>query len=161
MLQKKIDWLNNAQETLDIEFKDFQLGILLANRDAITERGEGKSFALACKTVMECEVSEEPINIGIITNTEFSSKLSKERISYISKHNDKHFLLDNNHITINDSNVYFYTKSQIDRMRGIRFKYVLIDDLNLFSPITDRLWDNVLSKGDGKIIIYTGTRSDE
>lgn len=153
MLQKKVDWINKAEEALDIAFNDFQLGILLANQNAVVKRREGKSFALSCKAIMECTVSEDPIEVLVVSSSKASSKYIKDMVEVILKNMkiDCRHTKSNEYI-VNDSVIKFCATNELESTRGYRFNFILLDEI-LSSPSSLLfLINSLVCNEEGKII---------
>lgn len=159
--KKKTDIVNIMEAVFEIEFTDEQIGVLIADEDAIIKRQRGKTFVIACKAILECLSDDESL-ILVISHNKMQSKMMKDYINVLLHRLEEciemSYLIGTNEIKINQSTIKLKEDSR-DSLRGYRqcFNYILIDDADLVSNI-NTLFVNLLLLNVNSIVI--GVRTD-
>lgn len=159
--KKKTDIVNIMEAVFEIEFTDEQIGVLIADEDAIIKRQRGKTFVIACKAILECLSDDESL-ILVISHNKMQSKMMKDYINVLLHRLEEciemSYFVGTNEIKINQSTIKLKEDSR-DSLRGYRqcFNYILIDDADLVSNI-NTLFVNLLLLNVNSIVI--GVRTD-
>lgn len=161
--KKKTDIVNIMETAFKVEFTDEQIGVLIADEDAIIKRQQGKTFVIACKAILECLSSNDDGSlILVVSHSRMQSKIMKDYINVLLRRLEEHiemsYFIDNDGIRINQSIVKLKEDSR-DSLRGYRqcFDYVLVDDADLISNINTLFIDLLLLNSDSIVI---GVRTD-
>lgn len=164
--KKKTDIVNIMETVFKIEFTDEQIGVLIADEDAVIKRQQGKTFVIACKAILECLSSNNDGSlILVISNNKMQSKMMKDYINVLLRRLEDHLLccledhiemsyfVGNDRIRINQSIIKLIDDSR-DSLRGYRqcFDYVLIDDADLVSNINTLFIDLLLLNSNSIVI---------
>lgn len=159
--KKKTEIVNIMEAVFEIEFTDEQIGVLIADEDAIIKRQRGKTFVIACKAILECLSNDESL-ILVISRNKMQSKMMKDYINVLLHRLEEciemSYFIGTNEIKINQSTIKLKEDSR-DSLRGYRqcFNYILIDDADLVSNINS-LFVNLLLLNVNSIVI--GVRTD-
>jgi hypothetical protein len=159
--KKKTEIVNIMEAVFEIEFTDEQIGVLIADEDAIIKRQRGKTFVIACKAILECLSNDESL-ILVVSRNKMQSKMMKDYINVLLHRLEEciemSYFIGTNEIKINQSTIKLKEDSR-DSLRGYRqcFNYILIDDADLVNNINS-LFVNLLLLNVNSIVI--GVRTD-
>lgn len=160
--KKKTEIVNIMETVFKIEFTDEQIGVLIADEDAIIKRQRGKTFVIACKAILECLLSNDNGSfILVISHSRMQSKMMKDYINVLLRRLEEHiemsYFIDGDKIRINQSIIRLKEDSR-DSLRHYRqcFDYVLIDDADLVSNV-NALFVDLLLLNENSIVIGVRT----